>query len=976
MSDDCSLEELTAFLDDSSLDEAPSDTQDSTRLDGAPEELGGAGQKESSQNNQPTCTVEKSLSATSTSIDHSEDRIQTPMLSPPVMEGPSKEDIQAELLAMQKRMEDLKKLLTQQNSDSFERTNSQRSMQPSSTTSSQCSRTMTNTGSSDLTKLKPTTRVLPSSAERSNQCSSLKNKFSSPSHSKPTSSRSKSDDVLNSEQLAPELFDPWEEVDEKIPVDNQRLKTAQTKTPTTKSDLKISPTLFSLESADVVKAKVTRVAPTVHPNDRAGCLEAGHNDNDDAPTGKQLEKDLFGDSDSDWDDFDGEEKATLTGEGREIKKLIKSGSRPRTSHISSEHTAIQAERPTWKSKPKASSQQVSSSMSNAKKNISDPDEKFITDAFTGIRIVKPLVSSTELARKMQDRKLIRISRLHLKIKTPDVQGNWVTIGVIVHKTDPKTSSNGKVYTIWKMSDLEDCDHVVSFFLFGQVYKDHWKTNLGSVVGLLNPSIMDSADKAVSDVAFTINNPHQLLLLGQSKDLGWCGGKTRKGNPCSNFISKKFGDFCSYHVQSAYRKASAKRSELQGSFTGAAPKSFEQKLKKTGSHFMYGGQTFLSSSVNPRKKPQDQVTIKKLQFKQHSIEDGKKVTTMSLHELKASDSVTLPNKPGSEEEDKFIDLISTPSIGSMNLVKHLIKQEKTANVQNEKVVLKSVTPKELLHQYQTELKEKRKNQQLQNECATKSSQASSAPVLGKGFYPGSDIFLDSCPKTIVKAANKSAELSRRKAVAKVIANGGIAKEDPNAVKKKVSAEHIKKRVRKNIDDKPTDVQSEEPPAKRSRLLGNVDLNSEEVKKLMKARSSHRGALAEVEAEKEEKYFNELEKKEKMEEKMQSITELKTTVFTCKQCRYTAFSAGDTCKKEHHNVVRHSAMKRFFKCTHCKTRCIAITRYPIHPCKKCHGNKFERTSMVKEKTGPKLECETLCLRGDEIKFLNSLQENVFL
>ena len=42
---------------------------------------------------------------------------------------------------------------------------------------------------------------------------------------------------------------------------------------------------------------------------------------------------------------------------------------------------------------------------------------------------------------------------------------------------------------------------------------------------------------------------------------------------------------------------------------------------------------------------------------------------------------------------------------------------------------------------------------------------------------------------------------------------------------------------------------------------------------------------VEAEKEEKYFNDLEKKEMMEEKMQSITELKTTVFTCKQVNNT-------------------------------------------------------------------------------------------
>ena len=35
---------------------------------------------------------------------------------------------------------------------------------------------------------------------------------------------------------------------------------------------------------------------------------------------------------------------------------------------------------------------------------------------------------------------------------------------------------------------------MSFFLFGNVYKEHWKSNLGTVIGLLNPSIMDKAEK--------------------------------------------------------------------------------------------------------------------------------------------------------------------------------------------------------------------------------------------------------------------------------------------------------------------------------------------------------------------------------------------------------------------------------------------------------------------------------------------------
>lgn len=38
--------------------------------------------------------------------------------------------------------------------------------------------------------------------------------------------------------------------------------------------------------------------------------------------------------------------------------------------------------------------------------------------------------------------------------------------------------------------------------------------------------------------------------------------------------------------------------------------------------------------------------------------------------------------------------------------------------------------------------------------------------------------------------------------------------------------------------------EEPPVKRSKLLGNIDENSEEFKKLMKSRSKHTGTLAQV------------------------------------------------------------------------------------------------------------------------------------
>ena len=61
---------------------------------------------------------------------------------------------------------------------------------------------------------------------------------------------------------------------------------------------------------------------------------------------------------------------------------------------------------------------------------------------------------------------------------------------------------GKQFCIWKLSDLKDCDKTVSFFLFGNVYKEHWKNDTGTVIGLLNATMMDKSEKVrVISLAF-------------------------------------------------------------------------------------------------------------------------------------------------------------------------------------------------------------------------------------------------------------------------------------------------------------------------------------------------------------------------------------------------------------------------------------------------------------------------------------------
>ena len=72
----------------------------------------------------------------------------------------------------------------------------------------------------------------------------------------------------------------------------------------------------------------------------------------------------------------------------------------------------------------------------------DDDENFSKDRFSSLRIINPLISSVVMEKRMEGRRMIMISQIPTKIKgNNDIDGDWVTIGVIVQKLPPKKSSN-------------------------------------------------------------------------------------------------------------------------------------------------------------------------------------------------------------------------------------------------------------------------------------------------------------------------------------------------------------------------------------------------------------------------------------------------------------------------------------------------------------------------------------------------------
>ena len=57
----------------------------------------------------------------------------------------------------------------------------------------------------------------------------------------------------------------------------------------------------------------------------------------------------------------------------------------------------------------------------------------------------PFLSTSEMDERMEGRKMIKLHRIASKVKDGDIEGNWVTIGVIIEKLPPKDSVKVSLY---------------------------------------------------------------------------------------------------------------------------------------------------------------------------------------------------------------------------------------------------------------------------------------------------------------------------------------------------------------------------------------------------------------------------------------------------------------------------------------------------------------------------------------------------
>ncbi|XP_006873239.1 PREDICTED: protein MCM10 homolog [Chrysochloris asiatica] len=598
----------------------------------------------------------------------------------------------------------------------------------------------------------------------------------------------------------------------------------------------------------------------------------------------------------------------------------------------------------------------------------EPAQTVSVEAFSGLRLRRPRVSSTEMNRKMVGRKLIRLSHIKEKMASETLEEmDWVTFGVIVKKVTPQSSNNGRTFSIWRLNDLRDLTQCVSLFLFREVHKELWKTEQGTVIGLLNANPMKPKDGS-EEVCLSIDHPQKVLIMGEALDLGICKAKKKNGQPCTQMVNLNDCEYCQYHVQAQYRKLSAKRADLQSTFSGGRiPKKFahkgsslKERLCRDG--FYYGGVSSASYAASvaattaPKKKIQTTLTDMVVKGSDLIIQETRQ-------------KLGIPQKSLSCSEE-FRELMDLPTFGARNLKQHLAKAKTSGILGNPTPAIQSISASVLLKQQKQRMLEmrKKKAEEIQKRFLQSSSKGESpalpsssrqppvqssqtgakfprqeeapttqTPKLGRGISEGDDVlFFDESPPPRPKL-NALAEAKKLAAITKLRAKSQILmKTDPNSIKRKQrdpeDVLEVMERVKKNNTLSPQ-AEDELEPAKKKWKEQLAYLESEEFQKILNAKSKHTGIL--------------------------------------KECAYTHFKPLETCVSEQHQYHWHDAVKRFFKCP-CGNRSISLDRLPTKHCSNCGLFKWERDGMLKEKKGPKIGGETLLPRGEEhAKFLNSLK-----
>lgn len=446
---------------------------------------------------------------------------------------------------------------------------------------------------------------------------------------------------------------------------------------------------------------------------------------------------------------------------------------------------------------------------------------------------------------------IGVQRVRFHTERGDKSQDWVIAGVLVGKSPVKQTQKGDQFSIWTISDLRGEIKLCTVFLFRAAHRELWKNNVGTVIAILNPQILERKDDKVEAV-LSVSDSKSVMILGQSKDLGKCRSKKNNGEQCGAIINKTECDVCIFHMKKEYGKY--KRSDLQTDGMGRGLQDLKNKILGKSEVF-YAGQSFMAQKA---KKPVKQMA-----------KDRDRLMTLSEYYSVPYNSEAPPAQNVSVAARQAHRTTSSPSTAvnpqGPNIKRAATHDHDTAqrkkDIERLKLLQGTSSPQIVL----TPKFEQEKQKILGKDSPVVSP---APPKKDPNFVP--KLTCENLTFSFSVPKNKN-DLAKKKA-AEILKKKPLEQSNPNHVKYR-GTELGKKRIAEDLNS------SFEKESKKTKLSEEDEAQKKKdfINKMMNAKSSHNDLVEDLEREKQGKCLDRLEKKEAMEERMANTMEMKVRRF---------------------------------------------------------------------------------------------------
>lgn len=205
------------------------------------------------------------------------------------------------------------------------------------------------------------------------------------------------------------------------------------------------------------------------------------------------------------------------------------------------------------------------------------------EPYSSFHLSRRIIPHSVLARHVSGKKVYTLKDLLKDVKAPDfalpdIEQDIVVFAIMAKKSEPrahkptqgkngKTEDRGK-YMVMTLVDLE---WELDLFLFNSGFTRYWKLTEGTVIAILNPTLMPPPPGRHDTGRFSLvinSDEDSIIEIGKSRDLGGCQSIKKDGEQCGAWINKKRTHHCEFHSNEAIRKQRGTRLEVNGSSFGA------------------------------------------------------------------------------------------------------------------------------------------------------------------------------------------------------------------------------------------------------------------------------------------------------------------------------------------------------------------------------------------------------------------------